>query len=93
MKGSISQYSIRLQQMFFISVACPDPTPENGQVTPSQSTYPVNTRVSFSCNSGYILEGFQTITCTTDEDYDYDTDMWIVVGYRWSPAPPSCGNI
>ena len=79
--------------MVFISVACPNPTPENGQVTPSQSTYNDDTTVSFSCNSGYLLEGSSTSYCSTIETYDPDVNRWIVTGYVWSPAAPSCGNI
>ena len=75
-----TKYSYTFNIYGFISVSCPDSTPKNDQVAPFQSSYTVNTRVSFSCNSGYILEGFRTITCIPNEYYDYDTYTWIVVG-------------
>ena len=57
-------------------VTCEDPTPENGQVTPSESIYMPNDTVDFSCNTGYNLNGCNRSTCQSTGD--------------WKPHTPTC---
>ena len=58
---------------------CEDPTPANGQVSPRGLTtgrYTVGTTVTFTCNSGYRVNGADSATCQED-------------GSR-SVVPPTC---
>ena len=85
----------------FIPVDCLDPTPENGQTTPSQPSYTDGTTVTFSCNPGYILKEAPrfTTTSTCHVNYGYYDEYY---GYyytydqayiHWDPSPPQCeGN-
>ena len=77
---------------------CLDPTPENGQTTPSQRSYPDGTTVTFSCNPGYILKTDYGDTSTCIIDYGYTDYYGTYYAYdepyiSWSPTPPQCeGN-
>ena len=66
------------KHVFYLLVACRDPTPENGQISPLQpnGVYPENTTVPFVCDPGYNLIGEDSSTCQADE--------------TWDPQPPSC---
>ena len=56
-----------------------DSTPLNGQVEPmglSNGQYLVDTTVTFTCDSGYSLQGSASSTCQ--------------VSGIWDPLPPTC---
>ena len=60
---------------------CEDPTPGNGSVKATKSPittkyYYVSTTVSFTCDSGYKLNGGVSSTCQTNG--------------LWNPSPPTC---
>ena len=61
-----------------VQVNCTNPTPDNGQIIPSEPSYSVNTTVSFTCPSAYILDGSNTSTCQPS--------------LSWNPQPPLCVN-
>ena len=82
--------------IIFIQVECLDPTPKNGQATPSQPSYSDGTTVTFSCNPGYVLmrSYFTNIaTCKVEIGYEYEGTYYDQTFISWRPSPPRCeGN-
>ena len=64
-----------MSEAHWFSVTCGDPTPLNGSVNET-GNYRVGTNVTFSCDSGYILDGNISSTCHADRS--------------WNPLPPIC---
>ena len=63
--------------MFFIAINCDDPgTPTNGQRSLSSTTY--NSVVTYTCDVGYTLQGSNSRTCQSDE--------------QWSESVPHCNR-
>ena len=65
-------------KMYF-AVTCENPAPANGMVNPAglaTGRYTVGSTVSFTCNSGYRVNGVETATCQD--------------GGSWSNEPPTC---
>ena len=56
---------------------CSSPgTIQNGFLQPTRATYACNDAITFTCNSGYQLEGETTLTCLSNN--------------RWSGSIPRC---
>ncbi|KAM7169510.1 C4b-binding protein alpha chain-like isoform 2-T2 [Macrochelys suwanniensis] len=56
---------------------CPNPVIENGeQISAGETKYIYGNRVEFQCDSGYILEGSESIECQANG--------------TWNPPVPSC---
>ena len=61
---------------------CDDPgTPENG-VRIENTTFYIGTELLFACNSGYVLQGSEVLTCTqgTNNESHWDEDLPRCVG-------------
>ena len=50
---------------------CSDPgTPQFAQRRVSDPSFRINTRIEFTCESGYTAQGRMTITCTSNGQWD-----------------------
>ena len=79
---SVASWLYNTNNCIFIEY-CEDPTPVNGSVKATKSPittkyYYVSTTVSFTCDSGYKLNGGVSSTCQANG--------------LWNPSPPTCSK-
>ncbi|KAL4623792.1 complement component receptor 1-like protein isoform X1 [Arapaima gigas] len=75
-------------------VTCPVPTVDNAVRTSGDNTvFSPGDTVSFSCQPGYELHGFQEITCTADGEWDLALPVCLPIKKGNCGTPPPYPNM